>query len=537
MRAVDTNTRDLDLFQLKYGHGDGFTIPGAEKHYPPDLELEPIHLDIDLLVDLEVQAASGTVTVTVTARRDGPTQLALHAVSFEDVVGARRRRARLGLAATMGRRSRSTGPNRSAGARRRRVAVSYRVERPGSGLYFSKPVGGLPERAAGSRSPTTRPSARGTGCPASTCPTRDRCLDFHLRAAGPASRSWPTARSWARPNTSDGTKTAHWRLDFPCPSYLTCFAIGDFVRADDGEHDGKPIAYFAPSTFTADDLRRSFGRTGEMLDWMTTKLDMPFPFPKYFQFAATGVGGAMENISLVAWDDIFVMDETLAAEWTRLLDEINVHEMAHSYFGDAVVCRDYAHAWLKESWATYIEQVWFGETRSARRGQLTSTTVTRTRTSRRRTSATSGPSSRASSTRRGTCTTPTCTRAARAACTRCAKSWATTTFWAAVRDYLKTLSAGRWSRPTTSATCSRSTRGARWALLRPVVPHGGVPADQGDVQVRRQAPRGHVRRHADAGQGRCEEAKERRPTTGRPRSSCRPTWAGSIDGEAHDATR
>ena len=32
--------------------------------------------------------------------------------------------------------------------------------------------------------------------------------------------------------------------------------------------------------------------------------------------------------------------------------------MAHSYFGDAVVIRDYAHAWLKESWASYMEYCW-----------------------------------------------------------------------------------------------------------------------------------------------------------------------------------
>ena len=40
---------------------------------------------------------------------------------------------------------------------------------------------------------------------------------------------------------------------------------------------------------------------------------------------------------------------------------INLHEMAHSYFGDLVVIRDYAHAWLKESWATYMESVWLSE--------------------------------------------------------------------------------------------------------------------------------------------------------------------------------
>jgi aminopeptidase N len=138
--------------------------------------------------------------------------------------------------------------------------------------------------------------------------------------------------------------------------------VGEFVRYDDGEFDDGekrlPVAYFCSPLHAADDLRRSFGRTKPMLAWITKKLDRPFPYPKYYQWAAPGVSGAMENISLVSWDERYVLPAALAAEWTWLLDAVNIHEMSHSYFGDAVVCRDYAHAWLKESWATYIEQVY-----------------------------------------------------------------------------------------------------------------------------------------------------------------------------------
>ena len=74
-----------------------------------------------------------------------------------------------------------------------------------------------------------------------------------------------------------------------------------------------------------------------MMRWMTQKLGGAFPFPKYYQVALPGIGGAMENISLVTWDDQFLADELLAGEWGRLVDQINVHEMAHSWFGDHVV--------------------------------------------------------------------------------------------------------------------------------------------------------------------------------------------------------
>jgi aminopeptidase N len=58
---------------------------------------------------------------------------------------------------------------------------------------------------------------------------------------------------------------------------------------------------------------------------------------------APWVGGAMENISLVTWDSVFLLDKKLAVEWKWLVDSIVLHECAHSYFGDALVIRHFEH--------------------------------------------------------------------------------------------------------------------------------------------------------------------------------------------------
>ena len=58
---------------------------GSERHYPPDLGLEPLHLEIDLAFDLQTRSARGRVTTTVEARRDGPNCLALDAVDFQEL--------------------------------------------------------------------------------------------------------------------------------------------------------------------------------------------------------------------------------------------------------------------------------------------------------------------------------------------------------------------------------------------------------------------------------------------------------------------
>lgn len=352
-------SREHQRHACAVAHGDGFTLPGAEQHYPPDLQLEPVHLDIALQLDLEAATAAGTVTHTVEARRAGPRQLTLHAVALE-ITDVRDVDGRALTWRHDGQELVLLWAEPFAAGEQRRAAIHYRVTNPAGGLYFNRPTAAYPEEPWFAATDHETERAR-HWLPTVDLPEVRPRLDFHLRAE---SRFTILANGLLVEETDhgDGTKTAHWRLDWPCPSYLTCFVVADLVKADDGDYQGRPIAHFAAPPFTAEDLHRSFGRTKDMLAWMESKLGVAFPFPKYYQFALPRLGGAMENISLVAWDDQLVLDETLAREMTRTLDAINVHEMAHSYFGDAVVCRDYAHAWLKESWATYTEQLWFEDT-------------------------------------------------------------------------------------------------------------------------------------------------------------------------------
>ncbi|NDE14152.1 hypothetical protein EBZ80_04395 [bacterium] len=337
-----------------------FSGPGAEDQYPPDQQIEPVHMDIDLKVDVTGRAASGVVTITATARAAGADRLTLDAVSFLDVVvkdpdghelSWRHDGEKINL--------RWTKPLTLG--EKRRVEVVYRVQDPVTGLFFMNPGPDKekePSRIQPSYAATDHETERARyWLPCVDLPHVRTTLDFHLTAE---KRFTILANGTlvGEKEHGDNTKTAHWRLEQPCPSYLICFAIGEFIKADDGDFDGIPVASFTTAPHEVADLNRSFGRTRDMLRWITAKLDSPFPFPKYYQFALPAFGGAMENISLVSWSDIFVADESHGREWAWFIDQVNIHEMAHSFFGDSVVCRDFAHAWLKESWATYMEQCW-----------------------------------------------------------------------------------------------------------------------------------------------------------------------------------
>lgn len=341
----------LDELGCRCGKGAVGSFGGADArdHFPPDLVLEPIDLDVSLDLNMAEQTCDVGLITTVRARQTGTQVLTLHGVDFLDVT-----------CPTDGVQCRYDGrvitcqfDDDFQSDEERAFTLNYRVAQPQTGLYFAT-VNGSVLAATDNESERARHWLACVDLP-SVRPT----LSFHI-----TTESHLTVLA---PGTLQGEdlagprKTAHWRLDEPCPSYLTCFAVGDFVRVDHGEVKGVPLASFASRAFSADDVERSFGATADIMKWMTTRLDHPFPYPKYYQVALPAIGGAMENITLTTWDDRFVCDASVHREFKRLVDSINVHEMAHSYFGDLVVCRDFAHAWLKESWATFMQQCYAHE--------------------------------------------------------------------------------------------------------------------------------------------------------------------------------
>ena len=340
-----------------------FARPEVEADYAPDLAWEPEHLELALVPDLAARAMAGVQRLTAVCRDPSTQVLVLDAVDLDITVVE----GESGGAVTWradGDRLHIRWTEPAQRGDRRVVRIEWSSTAPVSGLVG--PTAGW-DAEAGPFLATDHETQRARyWLPCVDHPSVRPSLDISvrvdagLRVLAAGARVGETAHD-------DGTKTVQWRLTEGCPSYLTCVAVGAFVEADGGVHvtaDGRtvPIAFFAPHPFTPDDLTRSFGRTGEMLDWMTRFLDSTYPYPKYFQFGVQGIGGAMENISLVSWDDAWLVDARAHAEIGWLVDLINLHEMAHTWFGDVVVCRDYAHAWLKESWATYMESVWLGDT-------------------------------------------------------------------------------------------------------------------------------------------------------------------------------
>ncbi|HMQ04522.1 MAG TPA: M1 family aminopeptidase [Pyrinomonadaceae bacterium] len=153
----------------------------------------------------------------------------------------------------------------------------------------------------------------------------------------------------------DGTITHHFRMDVPFSTYLVSFVIGEFIKVSERYKD-IPLGYYVyPGTEYI--VPKAYGKTRDMFRIFEELTGVPYPFAKYDQ---TMVGsfqfGGMENITATTMADteILAANSPIFASYT---EDLVAHELAHSWFGNLVTCKNWAELWLNEGFATLMEAV------------------------------------------------------------------------------------------------------------------------------------------------------------------------------------
>ena len=166
---------------------------------------------------------------------------------------------------------------------------------------------------------------------------------------------------------ADDTVTFHYRMPVPIPTYLVSFVIGKYTRIDD-KHRDIPLGYYVyPGTESIGSL--AFGKTKEMMAFFEAVTKIDYPFNKYDQTIVAGFTfGGMENVTATTMADteIFAVTNPLFAAG---VDDLVSHELAHSWFGNLVTCRNWAELWLNEGFATFMEAA-FREKKYGRRNYM-----------------------------------------------------------------------------------------------------------------------------------------------------------------------
>jgi aminopeptidase N len=152
---------------------------------------------------------------------------------------------------------------------------------------------------------------------------------------------------------TDGTKTFHYKMPVAHSSYLTSFIVGTYVKISDS-YKNIPLGFYVYPDRTAI-APLAFGKTKQMMGVFEELTGVNFPFNKYDQtIVANFQFGGMENITATTMADseIFLAGFGFAK---GNVEDLVSHELAHSWFGNLVTCKNWSELWLNEGFATFME--------------------------------------------------------------------------------------------------------------------------------------------------------------------------------------
>ena len=158
----------------------------------------------------------------------------------------------------------------------------------------------------------------------------------------------------------DGNVTWHFRMKVPYSTYLVSFVIGKYIRIGSSYKD-IPLGFY---TYPGQErtAMNAFGETKEMMRAFEELTGVQYPYNKYDQTIVAGFQfGGMENITATTLADTEV--QLVNLDFGKgLVRDLVAHELAHSWFGNLVTCRNWAELWLNEGFATYMEAAYIEKT-------------------------------------------------------------------------------------------------------------------------------------------------------------------------------
>ncbi len=329
-----------------------FALPGASRNYGPDKTVYVEHIDLHLTPDLASHALDGICTTTVRALDEDVASLALDAIDLQ-VSSVERDGLPQRFTCRDGKLEIAFVPAIAAGERAT-FAIAYRIAEPRHGLFFVEPTAAYPHKVAHAWTQGQDENAR----------YWFPCLDYpHEKQTSSATivvRKGLFALSNGELTSREdrGDLTAfRYEQRVPHSTYLMTLVVGPFVEVSSPVAAGAVPVYYYVLPGREADGERAFSNTPRMIEFFERMTGVPYPYARYSQIAVGDfIFGGMENTSATTQTDRTLHDERAHLDFSS--DPLVSHELAHQWFGDLLTCRDWAHAWLNEGFATYFDCAW-----------------------------------------------------------------------------------------------------------------------------------------------------------------------------------
>jgi len=157
-------------------------------------------------------------------------------------------------------------------------------------------------------------------------------------------------------DNGNGTATYHWTHGYPLSPYLFSIAVTKYAHWTEPYTalDGTTTMDVHYWSYPADSARAviDWSHNVSMMEYYAGLFgEYPFLTEKY-AIAEFNHGGAMEHQTATSMGSQWITGDNQN-------DHVVVHELAHSWVGDMITMRTWAHAWCKEGFATLCEALYF----------------------------------------------------------------------------------------------------------------------------------------------------------------------------------
>ncbi|NOT01340.1 MAG: hypothetical protein HOP29_12010 [Phycisphaerales bacterium] len=322
--------------------------------YPRDLPVDFKHLKLDLLFeDLKARKFSGVATITFRPVRSNLKSLRLDAadLAIEKVVDGGGNEVPF---EHDGRHLAMLFGGELAVDQEVTVSIHYRCAEPVTGMHFALPGGAYADRPPVVHTQGETEFAR-YWYPCFDSPGLRLTTEMVVTVPRPFFALSNGKLIEVIDDNRTRRTTYHWRQSVPHVFYLVTLVIGEFDVAGAKWRD-IPLSYHVPMG-RAEDARRTYVRTPDMLEFFSTVTGVDYPYEKYDQVNVPLFDfGGMEHTTATTMGDRFLLDERAALDTDY--DGLISHELAHQWYGDLITCRSWPHIWLNEGFATFFDTLW-----------------------------------------------------------------------------------------------------------------------------------------------------------------------------------
>lgn len=148
---------------------------------------------------------------------------------------------------------------------------------------------------------------------------------------------------------TDNTKTYHWKLTNTIPTYLACFAVANYISIKDtlnGIYGKVPIELNVKAVDSLDVILSTTNLKNAINAF--EYYFGPHKWQRVGYVAVPFSGGAMEHATNISYPESFF-------NGNLQYEDVLVHELGHSWFGNLVTCASNADMWLNEGITSYTE--------------------------------------------------------------------------------------------------------------------------------------------------------------------------------------